>query len=77
MSPKPTRAPTNLEAGKSKSAATINSTEPVPILPQGSIPKVEKICTDSSCPVNLKNKVCKNTRAEKTESIVDNRSLTV
>ena len=34
--------------------AVISSIIPKPILPQGSTPRAEKICTESGCAVNLK-----------------------
>lgn len=53
-----------VEGNKSKPAA-ISSATPEPILPYGSIPRVEKINTDSGLAVNLKYRVCKNMRAVK------------
>ena len=51
------KAPIAVVLGYSKSTAATNSMIPVPIRPQGSIPNSEKMYTDSSAAVNLKNRV--------------------
>ena len=51
-------APSHVVRGISSSDAAINSAIPVPILPHGSMPILEKIYTDSGDAENLKNKVC-------------------
>ena len=57
ITPSPSKAPIQVVFGNKMSAEAINSTTPDPILPQGSMPTVEKIYTDSSDAVNLKNSV--------------------
>ncbi len=47
-------APYNEVLGLKSNIPDINSTIPDPILPQGSIPKVEKMCTLTGAAVNLK-----------------------
>lgn len=52
------REPSHTKEGMSKNKTQNDSNTASPYLPQGSIPKVEKINLDSSEPENLKNKVC-------------------
>ncbi len=55
--PNPSNAPSKVVLGIKIKNEAISSTIPEPIRPKGSIPKVEKIYTDSSAPVNLKYNV--------------------
>ncbi len=56
--PVPINAPIKVVRGIKSKKAVINSAMPVPILPQGSIPKAVNNSTDSGCTVNLKYNVC-------------------
>ena len=47
------RAPYMDFDGMTNSIPAINSAMPVPMRPKGSVPKVEKICTDVGWAVNL------------------------
>jgi hypothetical protein len=58
MIPMAITAPKAVVAGIRINIEATSSAIPVPILPQGSTPNVENIYTDSSAPVNLKNRVC-------------------
>lgn len=53
-------APYNDVRGMKSKTPAINSMIPVPILPHGSIPKIEKIWTLTGAAVNLKYNVCKS-----------------
>lgn len=52
------KAPKTVVRGMRINADASSSSMPVPIRPQGSIPKVENMKTDSGAAVNLKNRVC-------------------
>lgn len=55
--PIPRSAPNHTNLGNNSNATIKSSTTPDPILPHGSAPREEKIKTDSSAALNLKNKV--------------------
>ena len=57
MRPEPSNAPGKLVRGISIKTEAISSAIPVPILPQGSIPKMVKSFTESGCAENLKKSV--------------------
>ena len=63
-------APKRRVIGKSRSPAATNSTTPEAYLPQGSIPIVLKIQTDSADEVNLKNSDCKKMMEHKYATMV-------
>ena len=62
-------APYGTRAGVSSMTAAISSITPDPMRPHGSAPTVVKMYTDSSAPVNLKNKVCNRMPATTTCSV--------
>ncbi len=63
ISPSPRKEPSQFQPGRNKRIEATSSKIPVPILPQGSTPSLEKIATDSEAPVNLYKRVCKSMNA--------------
>jgi len=57
IKPTPNRAPRGVVRGINNRMEATSSRQPVPILPTGSMPNVEKMYTDSGAAVNLKYNV--------------------
>ena len=65
INPKPSKAPKPIVSGINKRMEAISSFTPTKIRPQGSMPRLEKIKTDSGAAVNLKYRVCSMINADK------------
>ena len=64
--PKPSKAPKPVVRGINIKMDATSSRLPMPILPQGSIPKIVNRCTDCGAAENLKYNVCNIINAART-----------